>query len=128
MNGVHNCNCCTIEMYNNIKKNGNLIKKVDNPCLEIQFLAVSENGLSIQYICDQNITIQLVALHQNIKSIMFFKNDCISKLDQDKIDMAFANQYHKQSKKCTNIPLIYKKTILYLQKQHIYSQDEFTFK
>ena len=127
MDTLHNCNCCTTEMYNEIKKNGNLIEKVKNPCLNIQFLAVSENGLAIRYISDQNVTIQLVAIHQNIKSVMYFKSNCLTKSEQDKIDMAFANQYFKQSKKIDSIPFIYKKTIMYLQKEHIYSQNEFQF-
>jgi hypothetical protein len=124
---MEHCNCCSDELYNNIKIDGNKIENVKAPCLIVQFLAVSQNGMSIQYIVDQTLDIQLVAIHQNIHSYFYFKYDFLSVNDMEIINMALANQYHKNRVDENSIPDIFKKTIMYLKNSHIYSEEEFKF-
>ena len=123
----HNCNCCTIEIFNKIKMDGLFIQNVASPCLMIQFLAVSQNGMSIKHIRKQTLDIQLLAIHQNINSSFYFDQKFSSEKDVEIVNMALANQYHKICMDDNSISDIFKKTILYLQNSHIYSEEEFKF-
>ena len=49
------------------------IQYINNPCLEIQLAAVSENGFNIRYIKTPGLEVQLTAVNKNGYSICYIK-------------------------------------------------------
>ena len=62
------------EQIDIVSKNGNYIKYINNPCLEVQLAAVMQYGVSIKYINNPCLEVQLVAVNENGHCIILIKD------------------------------------------------------